>query len=128
MLSRCRLDGPSLDLVPISMCPRLGTRLVLPESHGVNLYLAYSVKSGTALAVPAVPYRLYQLLWLCQSLLKIDFVVAKRVGWSGVGGGYKVPCTWWQSWLAVERPWLTLARPFLSSKAQSAIETTPLPF
>ena len=27
---------------------------------------------------------------------------------------YEVLCTWWLSWLTVERPWSTLARLFLS--------------
>ena len=45
----------SISFPCVSMCPCLGTRLVLPGSHGVNLYLAYSLKSGMALAVPAVP-------------------------------------------------------------------------
>ena len=103
------------------MPPRLGTRLVLPGSHGVNLYLAYNVKSGTALAVPTVPVPAVPVPPALPIALEDRFCGSKKGGmeWGG-GGGYKLP--------AVERPWLTLARLFLSSKAQSAIEITPLPF
>ena len=52
-------------------------------------------------------------------ILKIGFALSK---WEcdvwGRGGGrhsHKVPCTWWLSWLGVERPWLAKARPFFFS-------------
>ena len=65
---------------------------------------------------------------LSQSLLKIGFVLAKRVGW-GVGGHSLQSAVHMAAVLAgCRRPWSTLARLFLSSKALSAIETTPLPF
>ena len=95
---------------------------MLPGSHGVNLYLAYNVKSGTALTVPTVPVPAVPAPQALPIPLEDRFCGSKKGGMElgGRGGGYKVP--------AVERPWLTLARLFLSSKAQSAIEITPLPF
>ena len=50
----------------------------------------------------------YQLV---QSVLKTGFVLAK--GWDR--GSHDMLCTWQLSWLAVERPWLALAGPFLFS-------------
>ena len=38
-----------------------------------------------------------------------------------------MPGTWRLSSLAVERPWLALAGPFLSCLAQTGVETAPLP-
>ena len=94
MLSRRRLDGPtcSLDLVPISMCPRLGTRLVLPGSHGVNLYLAYSVKSGTALAVPTVPVPAVPAPQALPIALEDRFCGSKKGGMEWGGGGGVTNC------------------------------------
>ena len=45
-----------------------------------------------------------------------------RIGKVG-GPGVDMLCTW----LAVERPWLTLAGPFLSFLAQMDIQSTSLP-
>ena len=39
----------------------------------------------------------------------------------------EVSYTWRLSWLAVERPWLALAGPFLSLLAQKGAETASLP-
>ena len=54
-----------------------------------------------------------------------DRFCASKNGGIGVGGwlGGK---TWQLSWLALEKPWSALARPFLSFLAQTGIETTPL--
>ena len=58
-----------------------------------------------------------------QSVMKTGFVLAK--GWDR--GSHGMPCKWQLSWLAVERHWLALARPFLSFLAETGIETASLP-
>ena len=59
----------------------------------------------------------YQLV---QSVLKIGFALAKMVAQGEVGRD--MPCIWQLSWLAVEKPWLALAGPFLSFITQMGIE------
>ena len=54
---------------------------------------------------------------LAQSVLKTGFVLAKGWDW----GSHDMPYRWQLSW-AVERPWLALARPFLSFLAETGIE------
>ena len=39
---------------------------------------------------------------------------------------HDTPCTWWISWLALERAWSALAGLFLSFLTQMGIETSPL--
>ena len=51
--------------------------------------------------------------------IRFDSVLAKRVGWGEVGGhSHDMLCTWQLSWLAVEKPWLALASPFLIYEVQ----------
>ena len=65
---------------------------------------------------------------LAQSVLKIGFVLAKKVGQGEVAGfQHGVLCTWQLAWLAVEKPWSALAGPFLTLLAQTGSGTTPLP-
>ena len=59
---------------------------------------------------------------LAQSVLKIGF--EQKGGMGKVGRfRHKMPCTWRLSWLAVERPWSALAKPFLSHLTQTGVET-----
>ena len=64
---------------------------------------------------------------LAQSILKIDFALAERVGRGEVGG-----CTtladsaWRQLQLHVEEPWSMLCRPFVCLLAQTGIENGPI--
>ena len=65
---------------------------------------------------------------LAQSVLKIGFALAKKVGYGEVGGfQHRVPCTWQLLWLAIEKPWSALAWPLLSFLTQMGIDKTPLP-
>ena len=65
---------------------------------------------------------------LAQSVLRIGSALAERVGQGEVGRhSYDMTCTWWLSWLAVEKPWLALVLPFLSFFKHMGIETAPLP-
>ena len=60
---------------------------------------------------------------LAQSILKIGFTLAKKVGKGGMGGfQHGVPCTWHLPWLAIRKPWSALAGPFLSFLTQTGIE------
>ena len=58
-----------------------------------------------------------------QFVLKIDFVLAKKVGY----GRWVSIFTWWLSWVAVERHWSAPAGPLLSTLAQKGLVTIPLP-
>ena len=60
---------------------------------------------------------------LAQSILKISFALAKKVG----GFQHGVPCTWQLLWLAIEKPWSALAWPFLSFLTQTGVDKAPLP-
>ena len=58
-----------------------------------------------------------------------DRFCASKKGEIG-GGGWvhpEMPCTWQLPWLAVEKPWSTLAWPFLSFLTQTSVDKTPLP-
>ena len=62
---------------------------------------------------------------LAQSILKIGFALAKKVGYGEVGGfQHRVACTWQLPWLAVENPWSAPAGSFLT---QTGIDKAPLP-
>ena len=58
------------------------------------------------------------------------FYVSKRGGIGGggwtIGHSHDMLYTWWQSWLAVERPWSALAGPILSFLAQMGTEALPI--
>ena len=66
-------------------------------------------------------------------VLKIGFVLAKRVvGVGGGGGGGEgegiMLCIWQLPWLAVGKPWSALAMPFLSFlKQMGSLIPRPLP-
>ena len=55
---------------------------------------------------------------LAQSVLR--FCASKNGRWAGISHDF--PCTWWLSWLAVEKPLLATAGPFLSLLTQMGIE------
>ena len=63
---------------------------------------------------------------LAQSILKVGFALAKKVGWGGGWAQREVPCTWQLPWLAREEPWSAVAGPFLALLAQTGSGTTPL--
>ena len=64
---------------------------------------------------------------LAQSVLKIDFALAKMVGLGEVGGfQHGMAYTWQLPWLAVEKPWLAPACPFLSL-TQTGVDKASLP-
>ena len=58
-----------------------------------------------------------------------DRFCASKKGGIGGGGQFtpELPCTWQLPWLAVEKPWLTLAWPFLSFLTQTGIDKALLP-
>ena len=58
------------------------------------------------------------------------FYVSKRGGIGGggwtIGHSHDMLYIWWQSWLAVERPWSALAGPILSFLAQMGTKALPI--
>ena len=66
---------------------------------------------------------------LAQSVLKIGFALASKKG--GIGGvgwvSARSAVHMAADWLAVEKPWLALAWPFLFFLTQTGIDKVPLP-
>ena len=66
------------------------------------------------------------MLQLAQSVLKIGFALAKKVGEAG-RFQHRVLCIWQLPCLAVEEPWSALAWTFLSFVTQMGVGKAPLP-
>ena len=60
-----------------------------------------------------------------QSILKINFVLAKKC--NGEVGGHSHDMPWTYIVAALERPWSALSGPFLTLLSQIGTETTPSP-
>ena len=130
--------GSQIDCCSFTKWIFLGLFCVVYANTSVQLNPLTTYDECTHHATLAACY-VYQL---AQSILKIGFALAKKVGQGEVGWfQHGVPCTYVAAslagcrkalvgtdlaislaWLAVEKPWLALAGPFLSFLTQTGVD------